>query len=79
MRSVTPLGVLGLVNMSSVADRAVMMRLGALPPSRFPVQFTIGAAGQQAQPTRFLMNQTLLRVGTSWQIASILPIPAPTQ
>lgn len=42
-----------------------------------PVQFTIGPAGRQAQPARFLMNQTLLRVGGGWQIASILPIPAP--
>lgn len=42
-----------------------------------PVLFTIGAPGQQAQPTRFLMNQTLLRTGGGWQIANILPIPAP--
>ncbi len=32
-----------------------------------PVLFMIGAAGQQAQPTRFLMNQTLLRVGDGWR------------
>jgi ketosteroid isomerase-like protein len=44
-----------------------------------PVLFTIGALGQPAQPTRFLMNQTLLRAGGGWRIASILPIPAPTQ
>jgi Domain of unknown function (DUF4440) len=43
-----------------------------------PVLFSIGAPGQSAQPTRFLMNQTLLHVGDGWQIASILPIPAPT-
>ena len=44
-----------------------------------PVLFTIGGAAQPAQPTRFLMNQTLLRAGEGWRIASILPIPAPTQ
>ena len=44
-----------------------------------PVLFNIGAPGQQAQPTRFLMNQTLLRTGGGWQIASILPIPVPMQ
>lgn len=42
-----------------------------------PVTFTIGAAGQAAQPTRFLMNQTLRREGDAWRIASILPIPMP--
>ncbi len=42
-----------------------------------PVLFTIGAAGQPAQPARFLMNQTLRREGNVWQITSILPIPLP--
>jgi ketosteroid isomerase-like protein len=42
-----------------------------------PVLFTIGAAGQPAQPTPFLMNQMLRREGNAWQIASILPIPRP--
>ncbi len=42
-----------------------------------PVTFTIGAAGQAAQPARFLMNQTLRREGDAWRIASILPIPLP--
>ncbi len=43
-----------------------------------PVLFTIGAAGQAAQPTRFLMNQTLRREGDgAWRVASILPIPLP--
>ena len=42
-----------------------------------PVLFTIGAAGQPAQPTRFLLNQTLRREGNTWLIASILPIPLP--
>ena len=42
-----------------------------------PVVFMIGPAGQPAQPTRFLMNQTLVRVASAWHVASILPIPAP--
>jgi hypothetical protein len=42
-----------------------------------PIMFMIGPAGQPAQPTRFLINQTLLRVGGDWRIASILPIPVP--
>ena len=42
-----------------------------------PVLFTIGAAGQPAQPARFLMNQTLRREGEAWHIANILPIPLP--
>lgn len=43
-----------------------------------PVLFTIGAAGQPAQPVRFLMNQTLRREGDgAWRVASILPIPLP--
>jgi hypothetical protein len=42
-----------------------------------PVLFTIGAAGQPAQQTSFLMNQTLRREGDAWRVASILPIPLP--
>ena len=57
--------------------RVVALGLGA---AQFfvPVLFTIGPAGQPAQPMRFLMNQTLRRVGDgTWRIASILPIPLP--
>jgi hypothetical protein len=42
-----------------------------------PVLFTAGAIGQPAQPTRFLLNQTLRREGYAWLMASILPIPLP--
>ncbi|MEO3475979.1 nuclear transport factor 2 family protein [Roseomonas sp. CAU 1739] len=42
-----------------------------------PVLFTIGAAGQPAQPAPFLMNQVLRRDGSAWQIASIMPIALP--
>jgi uncharacterized protein (TIGR02246 family) len=44
-----------------------------------PITFMIGPAGQTAQPTRFLMNQVLVKTGGDWKITSILPIPAPQQ
>ena len=42
-----------------------------------PIVFTIGAAGQPAQETKFLMNQTLVRSESGWKVASILPILVP--
>ena len=42
-----------------------------------PITFMIGPAGQTVQPTRFLMNQVLVKTGGDWKITSILPIPAP--
>ena len=42
-----------------------------------PIVFTIGAQGQTAQPTRFLMNQVLIKTAEGWRVSSILPIPAP--
>ena len=42
-----------------------------------PIVFTVGAPGQPAQTTRFLMNQVLVKTGAGWKVASILPIPAP--
>ncbi len=44
-----------------------------------PITFMIAPAGQTAQPTRFLMNQILVRTPDGWKVSSILPIPAPTQ
>jgi len=44
-----------------------------------PIVFTIGPAGQPAQPTRFLMNQVLVKTPAGWKVSSILPIPAPSQ
>jgi hypothetical protein len=44
-----------------------------------PILFTIGAAGQLAQPTRFLMNMVLVMTPAGWRVSSILPIPAPAQ
>ena len=44
-----------------------------------PITFMIAPAGQTAQPTRFLMNQTLVKTAEGWKISSVLPIPAPVQ
>ncbi len=44
-----------------------------------PIVFTIGPSGQSAQPTRFLMNQLLVKTEAGWKISNILPIPAPAQ
>lgn len=44
-----------------------------------PIVFTTGAAGQEAQTTRFLMNQILVKTSGGWRVASILPIPVPPQ
>jgi hypothetical protein len=42
-----------------------------------PIMFNIGPAGQPAPDAPFLMNQTLVKTGSGWRIASILPIPLP--
>jgi hypothetical protein len=39
-----------------------------------PIVFNIGAPGQAAPDTPFLMNQTLVKTKDGWRIASILPI-----
>lgn len=44
-----------------------------------PIIFTIGAAGQPPQQTKFLMNQVLVKTPNGWRVSSILPIPAPAQ
>ncbi|MEO6031468.1 MAG: hypothetical protein ABIP61_06135, partial [Burkholderiaceae bacterium] len=42
-----------------------------------PMIFNIGAPGQAAPDTPFLMNQTLVKTAAGWRIASILPIAIP--
>jgi uncharacterized protein (TIGR02246 family) len=42
-----------------------------------PVVLTAGPPGQTARPVRLLVNQTLVRTGSGWRIASILPVTAP--
>jgi ketosteroid isomerase-like protein len=44
-----------------------------------PIVFTIGAAGQPPQQTRFLMNQVLVKTPSGWRVSSVLPIPVPAQ
>ena len=44
-----------------------------------PIIFTMGAAGQPPQQTRFLMNQVFVKTPDGWRVSSILPIPAPAQ
>ena len=44
-----------------------------------PITFMISPAGQTAQPTRFLMNQVVVKTADGWKVSSILPIPAPQQ
>ena len=41
------------------------------------VQFTIGAANEPPQVTRFFLNQVLVKSGGGWRVMSIFPIPAP--
>jgi hypothetical protein len=42
-----------------------------------PITFNIGAPGQPAPDTPFLMCQTLVKTAAGWRIANILPIPVP--
>jgi len=42
-----------------------------------PITFNIGAPGQPAPDTPFLMNQTLVKTAGGWRVANILPIPLP--
>jgi ketosteroid isomerase-like protein len=42
-----------------------------------PIMFNIGARGQPAPDTPFLMNQTLVKTAAGWRIANILPILVP--
>jgi ketosteroid isomerase-like protein len=44
-----------------------------------PITFMIAPAGQTAQPTRFLMNQILVKTPDGWKVSSVLPIPVPMQ
>jgi ketosteroid isomerase-like protein len=61
------------------ASLKVMMLRDGVAQLYVSIMFTIEPSGQSAQPTRFLMNQLLVKTATGWKISSILPIPAPTQ
>src|SRR3954462_7207436 len=60
------------------ALRVIMLGEGAAQ-LYVPINFTLGAPGQPAQPTRFLMNMVLVMTPAGWQFSSILPILAPAQ
>jgi len=42
-----------------------------------PIDYSIGAADQPPQQTRFLMNMVLTKSASGWRVASILPVPVP--
>jgi hypothetical protein len=44
-----------------------------------PITFTIAPAGQTVQPTRFLMNQILVKTPEGWKISRLRPIRGPMQ
>src|SRR6266849_4678755 len=57
------------LRITMIGDRATQIYV--------PIMFTIGAPGQSAQTTRFLMNQVLVKTPSGWRVSSLLPIPAP--
>jgi uncharacterized protein (TIGR02246 family) len=61
------------------ASLKVMMLGDDVAELYVPIMFTIAPAGQSAEPTRFLMNQMLVKSAGGWKISSILPIPAPAE
>lgn len=62
-----------------LANLRVIMIGDSVAQIYVPIIFTIGAPGQPPQPTRFLMNQLLVKTPGGWRVSSILPIPAPAQ
>jgi ketosteroid isomerase-like protein len=61
------------------SDLKITMIADGVAQIYVPIIFTIGAAGQPPQQTRFLMNQVLVKTPDGWRVSSILPIPAPSQ
>jgi hypothetical protein len=61
------------------SDLKITMIADGVAQVYVPINFTIGAAGQPPQQTRFLMDQVLVKTPDGWRVSSILPIPAPTQ
>lgn len=61
-------------------DEFKVLRLGEGSAQLFvPVTFMIAPPGQTAQPSNFLMNQTLTKTAEGWEVVSILPILIPPQ
>jgi ketosteroid isomerase-like protein len=62
-----------------IANLKVMMLDEDVAELFVPILFTIAPAGQSAEPTRFLMNQILVKTAEGWKVSAILPIPAPAE
>jgi len=62
----------------SMAELRVSLHGDGVARVFVPIVFTIGAPGQDAQTSRFLMNQVLLKTPAGWKVTSILPILATT-
>ncbi len=60
-----------------MAQFRVVASDGSMAQLFAPITFTIGAQGQPAQKTRFLMNLVLVKGSTGWRITGLLPIPVP--
>jgi ketosteroid isomerase-like protein len=57
----------------------VMMLTEDVAQLYVPIMFSIGQAGQAVEPSRFLMNQVLVKTPAGWKISGLLPIPVPAQ
>jgi hypothetical protein len=55
------------------AGLRIVMLSGGAAQLYVPITFAIGAAGQPAQQTKFLMNQVLVKTPVGWRVSSILP------
>lgn len=68
----------GTWNLEPDMGELKVLELGSDAAQLFvPVTFKIAPAGETAQPSTFLMNQTLIKTADGWKIASILPILVP--
>jgi ketosteroid isomerase-like protein len=61
------------------SDLKITMVADGVAQIYVPIVFTIAAAGQPPQQTRFLMNLVLVKTPGGWRVSSILPIAAPAQ
>jgi hypothetical protein len=43
-----------------------------------PLVLTAGPPDQPAKAVKIALSQTLVRVGSGWRVASLLPIPVPS-
>lgn len=62
-----------------ISNLKVVMLSNTTAQLYVPIMFNIGPPGQPAPDAPFLMNETLVKTATGWRIASILPIPLPSQ